>query len=72
VTGKKEAIDAILELLTGDPAYPGGHSAIALLGDDATGIWLRDYGAAEPARYEELLDYLARERAATWVTARSD
>lgn len=69
VTGKKEAIDAILELLTGDPAYPGGHSAIALLGDDTTGIWLRDYGAAEPERYEELLGYLAREREAAGGTA---
>jgi hypothetical protein len=60
---KKEAIDAILELLTGDPAYTGGHSAIALLGDDTTGIWLRDYGAAKPERYVELLGYLGRERA---------
>ncbi len=62
VTGDRKAIDPILELLTGDPAYVGGHSAIALLGDDTTGIWLRDYGAAEPSRYLHLLQYLARER----------
>lgn len=62
VTGKKAAIDEVLELLTGDPSFTGGHSAIALLGDDATGIWLREYGAAEPEEYERLLDYLAAAR----------
>ncbi|HYI10261.1 MAG TPA: SCO family protein [Thermoanaerobaculia bacterium] len=67
VTGEKKAIDAVLELLTGDPSYLGGHSAIALFGDDATGIWLRDYGAAEPERYQHLLRYLAETRSAQAV-----
>jgi protein SCO1 len=62
ITGKKEAIDEVLELLTGDRAFTGGHSAIALVGDDATGIWLREYGAAEPGVYERLLRYLAQAR----------
>jgi protein SCO1/2 len=62
VTGKKEAIDTVLEQLTGDRSYKGGHSAIAILGDDATGIWLRDYGADEPAHYEDVLRYLAEAR----------
>ena len=62
VTGEKEAIDEVLELLTGDRSFRGGHSAIALLGDDATGIWLRDYGADTPEHYQEVLRYLAAAR----------
>ena len=62
VTGRKEAIDEVLVLLTGDKSYRGGHSAIVLLGDDATGIWLRDYGADEPAHYERVLEYFAAAR----------
>ncbi|HJQ39875.1 MAG TPA: SCO family protein [Thermoanaerobaculia bacterium] len=65
VTGKKEAIDAVLLVLTGDPAFKGGHSQIALLGDDQTGIWLREYGGAEPAQYQRLLQYLSDERSKT-------
>jgi hypothetical protein len=49
--------------------WPRRRSAIALLGDAVTSIWLRDYGAAKPDRYEELLDYLAAERAAMQTTA---
>lgn len=62
VTGRKEAIDEVLELLTGDRSSRDGHSAIALLGDDVTGIWLRDYGADEPEHYQRMLTYLAGQR----------
>jgi len=56
VTGRPEAIDRLLRVLTGDPARTGGHSTVAWIGNDANGTWLREYGAGEPARYIELLD----------------
>lgn len=59
VTGDKKSIDSVLEVLTGDPAYTGMHSAAAFLGNDATGVWIRDSGSAEPQHYERLLQYLA-------------
>ena len=62
VTGKKEAIDSVLEVMTGDRAFTGGHSAIAIVGDDTTGIWFREYGAAQPEQYQKLLHYLAEAR----------
>jgi protein SCO1/2 len=58
VTGRKAAIDALLQALTGDPARVGDHAAVALLGDGRTGRWLREYGAYEPARYLRLLEQL--------------
>lgn len=62
VTGKKAAIDALLRVLTGDPARTGGHSAVALFGDERSGIWLREYGADEPGQYLRLLEAMREAR----------
>ena len=62
VTGRKANIDALLRVLTGDPAQTGGHAAVALLGDERSGIWLREYGAGEPDAYLRLLDRMREAR----------
>jgi protein SCO1/2 len=62
VTGKKQAIDALLRVLTGDRAQRGGHSEVALLGDDGSGIWLREYGAGDPEQYLRLLERMREAR----------
>jgi protein SCO1 len=62
VTGSKANIDALLRVLTGDPAQTGGHAAVALLGDERSGIWLREYGAGEPEAYLRLLDRMRDAR----------
>ncbi len=62
VTGDKKSIDSVLTVLTGDPAFTGMHSGIAVLGNDATGVWVRDSGSATPEHYQRLLQYLAHSQ----------
>jgi protein SCO1/2 len=62
VTGRKESIDSLLRVLTGDPSRTGGHSAVALLGDLRSGIWLREYGAGQPEQYLRLLATMQEAR----------
>jgi len=59
VTGRHDAIDRLLRALTGDRAAPGGHSTVAWIGNGASGIWLRTYGADEPSQTIELLNEIA-------------
>lgn len=65
VTGKKESIDSVLEVMTGDRAFTGDHSGVAIVGDDATGIWFREFGGAAPEQYQKLLHYLTEARKVT-------
>jgi protein SCO1/2 len=70
VTGRKEEIDKLLVVLTGDEARRGEHSPFALVGDFGRGAWLRTYGLAEPERYIQLLATLNASNAEQQSTAR--
>ena len=59
VTGEKTKIDKLLLALTGDPARKGEHSAIAIIGSDDKGLWVRAYGLEEPTRMIEIIDRIA-------------
>jgi cytochrome oxidase Cu insertion factor (SCO1/SenC/PrrC family) len=50
VTGKKDNIDQLLRVMTGDDSGQKEHSPIMLLLNDDNGLWVRAYGLAEPER----------------------
>lgn len=56
VTGEKIPMDKLLLALSGDAARKGVHSAIALIGSEAKGLWVRTYGLEEPQRMIEMID----------------
>ncbi len=56
VTGEKTQIDKLLLALSGDSARKGEHSAIAIIGSDDKGMWVRTYGLDRPRRMIEIID----------------
>jgi protein SCO1/2 len=56
VTGAKTQMDKLLLALTGDSARTGEHSAIAIIGSDDRGRWVRTYGLEGPERMIEIID----------------
>lgn len=59
VTGERKAVDEILKALTGDIGRTGMHSPIVLIGDADKGLWIRDYGLADPERLDAMIEQLA-------------
>ena len=62
VTGRKPDVDAILKsvgLFTADPA---AHSPVVLVGNDATGQWVRVDGLATPAAILEAVDRMLDQK----------
>jgi protein SCO1/2 len=55
LTGDKEPMNRLLRALTGDPAQTGEHSDVVLIVDDDQGVWMREFGLAEPDRYLRIL-----------------
>lgn len=49
LTGKKENVDWILYKLGGYVAEPGQHSSVLIIGNEATGEWLKVHAMASPA-----------------------
>jgi len=58
VTGEKTPMDKLLLALSGDSARKGVHSAIAIIGSEAKGLWIRAYGLEEPQRMIEMIDLI--------------
>jgi protein SCO1 len=58
VTGEKGAVDEILKALTGDVGRKGMHSPVVLIGDVDQGLWIRDYGLAEPERLAATIEQM--------------
>jgi protein SCO1 len=58
VTGEKAQIDEVVLALIGDIARKGAHSPIVLIGSDARGEWVQEYGLAAPARLLKVIDDL--------------
>lgn len=58
VTGEKTQIDELLLALIRDIARIGAHSPIVLIGSDARGEWVQEYGLAAPARLLKVIDDL--------------
>lgn len=58
VTGEKAQIDELLLALIGDIARQGAHSPIVLIGSDARGEWVQEYGLAASARLLRVIDNL--------------
>ena len=56
VTGEKTQMDKLLLALSGDSARKGEHSAIAIIGSDDKGIWVRTYALEGPQRMIEIID----------------
>ncbi len=59
VTGERQAIDEILKALTGDIGRTGMHSPIVLIGQADNGVWIRDYGLADPEKLAEMIEQVA-------------
>lgn len=49
LTGKKENVDWILYKLGGYVAEPGQHSSVLIIGNEATGEWLKVHAMSSPA-----------------------
>lgn len=62
VTGGEQEISALVEALTGEVARKGVHLPLMLIGNDAKGLWRRDYGLARPAAIAALLEEFAGAR----------
>jgi protein SCO1/2 len=61
ITGEKKSIDEILKALTGDIGRKGMHSPIVLIGNVDKGVWIREYGLAEPERLAEMIQRMITE-----------
>ncbi len=62
VTGGEEEVSALVKALTGEVARKGVHLPLVLIGNDAKGLWRRDYGLARPAAIAALLEEFAGTR----------
>jgi protein SCO1/2 len=64
VTGEKASMDTLLRFMRGDPARKGDHTAAVLIGNYDKGMWIREFGLAEPHRYTRILkDVLNKTKA---------
>jgi cytochrome oxidase Cu insertion factor (SCO1/SenC/PrrC family) len=59
VTGEKKAVDEILIALTGDSGRKGMHSPLVLIANADKGVWIRDYGLADPERLAATIEEAA-------------
>jgi protein SCO1 len=59
LTGSKQDVDAILKALKVFKANKESHSAVALLGNDAAGKWIRVSGLTAPGKLFELISALS-------------
>jgi len=55
VTGEKGRMDTLLKFMRGDPARKGDHTPAVLIGNYDRGVWIREFGLAEPRRYTQIL-----------------
>ena len=55
VTGDKQEIDKLLNVLVGSVARREDHSPVVIITNDLTGEWLRTYGLANPSKLVELI-----------------
>lgn len=62
VTGGEKELSALVQALTGEVARKGVHLPLILIGNDAKGLWRRDYGLARPAAIAALLEEFAGAR----------
>ena len=62
ITGGEEEMSALVKALTGEVARKGVHLPLVLIGNDAKGLWRRDYGLARPAAIAALLEEFAGAR----------
>jgi protein SCO1/2 len=62
VTGGEQEVSALVKALTGEVARKGVHLPLVLMGNDARGLWRRDYGLARPAAIAALLEEFAGAR----------
>ena len=66
LTGNKQAIETVLKTLRVFTPDKGEHAPIVLLGNDATGVWMRVNGlAATPAMLAQLLTTISQAPAPT-------
>jgi protein SCO1/2 len=56
VTGEKAEMDRLLRVLTGDATGNKTHSAVLLIGNEATNVWTESYAFENPARIIEQID----------------
>ena len=64
VTGEKASMDTLLRFMRGDPARKGDHTPAVLIGNYDKGMWIREFGLAEPHRYTQILkDVLNKTKA---------
>lgn len=59
LTGKKENVDWILYKLGGYVAEPGQHSSVLIIGNEATGEWLKVHAMSSPAEIAAAVNKVA-------------
>ncbi|MET0621937.1 MAG: SCO family protein [Pyrinomonadaceae bacterium] len=65
LTGKKENVDWILSKLGGYVAEPGQHSSVLIIGNEATGEWIKVHAMSSPADIAAVVVKLAGDKAAS-------
>jgi cytochrome oxidase Cu insertion factor (SCO1/SenC/PrrC family) len=64
LTGKKENVDWVLYKLGGYVAEPGQHSSVLIIGNEATGDWVKVHAMSSPADIAAAVVKLAGDKAA--------
>lgn len=64
LTGKKENVDWILYKLGGYVAEPGQHSSVLIIGNEATGEWIKVHAMSSPAQIAATVNKLIGGEAA--------
>lgn len=62
VTGDKNDIDAVLQALGVAVADKNDHTPMVLIGNDATGSWMRTYGLTSPATMAKVITDAAKTK----------
>jgi cytochrome oxidase Cu insertion factor (SCO1/SenC/PrrC family) len=65
LTGKKENVDWILYKLGGYVAEPGQHSSVLIIGNEATGEWVKVHAMSSPAEIAAAVVKLTGDKAAS-------
>ncbi|HEY0171932.1 MAG TPA: SCO family protein [Pyrinomonadaceae bacterium] len=65
LTGKKENVDWVLHKLGGYVAEPGQHSSVLIIGNEATGEWIKVHAMSSPADIAAAVVKLAGDKAAS-------
>jgi cytochrome oxidase Cu insertion factor (SCO1/SenC/PrrC family) len=64
LTGKKENVDWVLYKLGGYVAEPGQHSSVLIIGNEATGEWVKVHAMSSPADIAAAVVKIAGDKAA--------